>query len=63
MSAMSSQKRKIAKRYKDRCAIIRAAFKPEEYLKHRVHAKELQRRENEERAKAEHEQLLAKASA
>jgi hypothetical protein len=43
MSAMRSLKRGIAKRYKDRCAVIRAAHKPEEYLKHRSHRKRLER--------------------
>jgi hypothetical protein len=59
MSAMSAQKRKIAIIYNDRMAIIRAAFKPEEYLKHRVHRKKLERFENEEAARLEHKQLLA----
>lgn len=63
MSAMRSQKRKIAILYKDRVAIIRAAFKPEEYLKHRVHAKRLERFENEEAARLRHERLLAHATA
>ena len=59
MSSMSTQKRKIAKGYKDRIAIVRAAHKPEEYLKHRSHQKALIRAENEETAQREHEELLA----
>lgn len=59
MSAMSSQKRKIAIRYGDRMAVIRAAFKPEEYDKHRVHKKQIERWVNEERAREAHEELMA----
>lgn len=59
MSVMSSQKRKIAKKYKDRLAVIRAALKPEEFLKHRVHAKQIIRACNEERAREEHKRLLS----
>lgn len=62
MSAMSSQKRKIAKKYKERVVIIRAAHKPEEYVKHRAHAKMLQRFENEEIARERHEALRSGAS-
>lgn len=59
MSVMSSQKRKIAKKYRERMSIIRAAHKPEEFLKHRAHAKAILRAMNEERAQEEHEALLA----
>ena len=57
MSAMGSQKRKIAIRYSHRIAIIRGAYKPEEFMKHRVHKKHIERFLNEERAKELHESL------
>ncbi|HEX7330360.1 MAG TPA: hypothetical protein VF290_02605 [Pyrinomonadaceae bacterium] len=56
---MSSQERKIAIRYKDRMAVIRAAFKPEEYDKHRVHKKQIERWVNEEREREAHKELIA----
>ena len=47
MSAMSTQKRKIAKKYKERMAVIRAASQPKEYLKHKSHQRALVRWLNE----------------
>lgn len=58
MSVMGSQRRKIGKLHKDRVAVIRAAFKPEEYMKHKPHQKALLRAINEDRARQEHEALV-----
>jgi hypothetical protein len=55
MSATGSQKRKIHKRYKERCAIIRAAFKPEEYIKHRTHQRRVLKALNDNAQQGEHQ--------